>query len=53
MRFLTSGCSFTGKDPSGWPNWLGTHGFVKNVAIPGAGNKYIADSIIHELAHAD
>ena len=55
MKFLTSGCSFTGtqgpKGDSGWPAWLKMYGEIRNVAMPGAGNRYIADSIIHQLSH--
>ena len=51
MNFLTSGCSFTGTEAtnSGWPVWLQAHGTVKNLGMPGAGNEYIAESIMYEL----
>jgi hypothetical protein len=44
MRIAVSGCSFT---YNSWPNFLDFHWQVTNLAWPGAGNKYIADSIIH------
>jgi hypothetical protein len=49
MKFLTSGCSFTGYKNTGWPVWLQNFGHVKNLAMPGAGNQYISESTILEL----
>jgi hypothetical protein len=46
MKILTSGCSFT---YNAWPKFLEGHQ-VTNIGFPGGGNKYIADSIIHELS---
>ena len=43
MRVAVSGCSFT---YDSWPNFL-SECQVTNLAWPGAGNKYVADSIIH------
>lgn len=45
MKILVSGCSFS----TNWPNFLSSHlknAEVTNLSFPGAGNKYIADSII-------
>jgi hypothetical protein len=51
MRFLTSGCSFTGQQQyrTGWPVWLEPYGSVTNLGMPGAGNRYIAESVMIEL----
>jgi hypothetical protein len=46
MKILTSGCSFT---YNAWPKFFPEHE-VKNLASSGPGNKYIADSIIHEIS---
>lgn len=50
MQFLVSGCSFTGNETSGWPTWLKQFGKVKNLALPGSGNQYIAESVILETS---
>lgn len=49
MKFLTSGCSFTGQQSTGWPVWLENFGNVKNLGMPGAGNQYISESALLEL----
>ena len=43
-KSLTSGCSFTA---GYWEEVLNDHFLHKDLAYPGAGNKYIADCIIH------
>jgi hypothetical protein len=43
MKFLTSGCSF-----SGWHSWLEPYGETKNLGLAGAGNQYISESVIIE-----
>lgn len=54
-RLLTSGCSFTAttaqmQTPASWPGYLKDHAgldLVIDLSVPGAGNRYICDSIIH------
>jgi len=46
MRLLVSGCSFTASKY--WTIPLRENHTVKNLAVPAAGNKYIANSIIAE-----
>lgn len=46
MRLLVSGCSFTAS--RWWVMPLVNNGVIKNLAVPAAGNKYIANSIIAE-----
>lgn len=55
MKILVSGCSFTHwpAEPGSqknicWPSYLGDHD-ITNLAEPGAGNHYIANSIIRAL----
>lgn len=52
LNILVSGCSFTGPGfydiPDGtWSLPLSHLGNITNLAVPGAGNEYIADSIIN------
>ena len=58
MKILISGCSFTQwpEFPGGpnicWPRYLNEQNpewTIKNLAEPGAGNQYIADSVIRHL----
>jgi hypothetical protein len=58
MNILVSGCSFTqwpeyvGGPNTCWPRYLGElepTWRIKNIAEPGAGNQYIADSIIRHI----
>ena len=49
-----SGCSFTGTgfndvEDGTWSTPLGHLGNVTNLAVPGAGNEYIADSVINHV----
>jgi hypothetical protein len=46
MKLLVSGCSFTHHR---WPQFLSNHS-ITDLAWPGAGNKYISDSIIHHCS---
>lgn len=46
MNLLVAGCSFT---HNRWPKFLSNH-IITDLAWPGAGNKYIADSIIHQCS---
>jgi hypothetical protein len=54
MNFLISGCSFSGNGDCNdnrshfWSEPLRTLGNVVNLSVPGAGNKFIADSVINE-----
>lgn len=55
MKILVSGCSFTywpaepaSNDNICWPSHLGDHD-ITNLAEPGAGNQYIANSVIQAL----
>lgn len=47
MKILTNGCSFSS---GGWPDFLGDNHSITKLAYPGAGNKYISDSTLCELA---
>ena len=52
MKFLISGCSFSGRGNgahAGWSIPLLKLGNVVNLACPGAGNLYIADGVINHL----
>jgi hypothetical protein len=58
MNILVSGCSFTqwpeyvGGPNTCWPRYLGElePGWrIKNLGEPGAGNQYIADSVIRHI----
>ena len=49
-KTLSSGCSFT---PGGWEANFNQYTQHKDLAFPGAGNKYIADSIIHYTTQND
>jgi hypothetical protein len=47
MKILTNGCSFSHE---GWPNFLGEDHTIKKLSYVAAGNKYISDSTLCELA---
>jgi hypothetical protein len=47
MKILTNGCSFSYE---GWPIFLGDDHNIKNLAAVAAGNKYISESTLCELA---
>lgn len=50
MKILASGCSFTAGGPKqSWPTLISSKDYVNNLGRASAGNKYICQSIMHEL----
>lgn len=49
-RLLVSGDSWMAHD-SGWYREIFDHGTVTNLAVPGSGNRYIAESVMDHVIH--